>query len=96
MLAAPAVTCTPRSTLWGPIEPLVPVTLSVKVPTEALPPAVIDNGEFAVPPEVGVTGDVTVKLTSEGAVPTQDPESVTAELNPFSDVTMMVAELLPP
>ena len=70
--------------------------LKVNEPVEALGSAVTVRGEVAKLPEGGVTGDVTAILTPEGAVPTQDPTRVTAELKALSEVIVIVAELPPP
>jgi hypothetical protein len=45
---------------------------------------------------VGVIGDGSVRLTPAGAVPTQDANNVTGELNPFCDNTLTVVAPLPP
>jgi hypothetical protein len=82
------------STVWE-IDPDVAVTLSVKLPVDALGPALTDNGEVAVLPDDGVIGVGSAKLTSDGAVPTQDGVNVTAELKPLSEPTVIVAEALP-
>jgi hypothetical protein len=47
-------------------------------------------------PGVGVTGDARVRLTPAGTVPTHAADNVTAELNPFKEVTLIVATWLPP
>jgi len=77
-------------------DPLVPVTRSMKAPTEALGPAVIVSGEDAIPPVDGVMGDGSAKLTSVGAVPTQEATNITADENPLREVIVTVAELLLP
>jgi hypothetical protein len=63
--------------------PLVPVTASVKVPVEAPEVRVTVRVDVAVPPEGGVTGPGRLMETPEGAVPTHEYVSVTAELNPL-------------
>lgn len=63
---------------------------------EAVGDAVTVKGARPIPPEVGVIGDVRVRLTPAGAVPTHDADSVTAELNPFMENTVTVPEPLPP
>ena len=45
---------------------------------------------------IGVTGDPMNMVAPAGAVPTQDADNVTAELNPSMDPTVIVAKLLPP
>ena len=94
-VVAAAETWTVMSVLWLK-APLVPVILKVNDPVEALGLAVTVRGEVAKLPEGGVTGDVTAILTPEGAVPTQDPTRVTAELKALSEVIVIVAELPPP
>jgi hypothetical protein len=74
----------------------VPVTLKVNDPVDALGSAETDNGDVAVLPEGGVMGDVRAILTPDGAVPTQEPAKVTGKLNALSEVTVIVAEPLPP
>ena len=86
--------CTVMSVKWAR-EPLVPVTLNVNDPTEALNPAVNVNGDVAMPAGGGVIGLGSENETSAGAEPTHDPESATAELNPLTEVTVIVAEPLP-
>jgi hypothetical protein len=54
------------------------------------------RAEVAVLPEGGVIGVGRAKVTPEGAAPTQDGTSVTAELNPLSDVTVIVDPALDP
>lgn len=78
------------------IAPLVPVTRNVKTPAEAPSPAVIVNVDVAVPPDDGVTGLGSVNEASEGAVPTHDPDRVTAELKALSDPNVIVAVPLDP
>ncbi len=75
---------------------LVPVTRSVKLPVEALPPAIIVNVDVAVLPDGGVIGVGSVKVTPVGAAPTQEADRSTAELNPLIEVTVIVVEPLPP
>ena len=65
-------------------------------PVEAVGSAVTERGDVAELPEGGVTGDVMAILTPEGAVPTQEPTKVTAELNALSEVTVIVEEPPPP
>ena len=77
-------------------DPLVPVTRSVKLPIEALTPALIVKVEVAVAPEGGVIGVGSEKATSVGAAPTQEGDKVTDELKPLSEVTLIVATLLEP
>ena len=70
------------------IDPLVPVTVTVNVPSGAFLPAVKVSVDVPVPPEesVTVTGlKVAVVLFGRPVA-----ESVTAPLNPFSDVSVMV------
>lgn len=43
-----------------------------------------------------MTGEGSAKFTSEGAAPSQDVVKVTAELNPLIEVTVIVAEPVPP
>jgi len=57
---------------------------------------VIVKGVVAVPLGIGVTGDPMNSVAPAGAVPTQDADNVTAELNPSMDPTVTVAKLLPP
>ena len=95
LVVAAALICTLMSTKCERI-PLVPVTRSVKLPVDAPEPAFIANGELDVPPDGGVIGDGSAKVTSAGAVPTQEPTSITAEVKAFSEVTVMLAEPLPP
>lgn len=78
------------------MEPLVPMTLTVNVPVDAVELAVIVRVEFAVPPEVGVTGEVTVTVTPAGVVPSHAASKVTGELKPFTEFTAIVAKPLPP
>ena len=78
------------------IELLVPVTLTVNVPVEAPELAVIVNGELAAVPGRGVIGDVTETVTPAGALPSHAADNVTAELNPLREVTVIVADPLPP
>jgi hypothetical protein len=69
--------------------PLVPVTANVKVPLEASDAKVTVRVEVAVPPEGGVTGPGRLIETPEGAVPNHEYVSVTGELNPFVEPTLM-------
>ena len=94
-VVAEADTWIVKSTLWLN-APLVPVTLSVNDPVEEVGSAVTDNGDVAVLPEGGVMGDVSAKLTPDGAVPTQEPPKSTGDVNAFSEATVIVAEPPPP
>jgi hypothetical protein len=78
------------------MEPLIPTTLTVNVPVDALELAAIVKVEVVVPPEAGVTGEVTNNVTPAGVLPTQAASNVTCELKPFTELTVIVAELLPP
>jgi hypothetical protein len=68
----------------------------VKVPVVAVGAALIVSVEVAVLPEGGVIGLGRLNMTSLGADPTQEGDKLTAELNPFADVTVMMAVLLVP
>jgi hypothetical protein len=57
---------------------------------------VIVKGAVPVPLVTGVIGDAMNRLTPTGAVPIHDADNVTAELNPFMETTVTVAEPLPP
>jgi hypothetical protein len=57
---------------------------------------VIVKGAVPVPLGIGVIGDAMDRLTPTGAVPIHDADNVTAELNPFMETTVTVAEPLPP
>jgi len=46
--------------------------------------------------DMGVIGDVMNRVAPAGAVPTHAADNVTAELNPFMEPTVIVAEPLPP
>ena len=78
------------------MEPLIPITLTVNVPVDALELAATVNVELVVPPGAGVTGEVTNNVTPTGALPSQAASNVTCELKPFIEVTVIVAELPPP
>ena len=56
----------------------------------------IVKGAVAVPLGMGVTGDATNRVTPAGTVPAHPAETATAELNPFMEPTVTVAEPLPP
>ena len=56
----------------------------------------IVKGAVPVPLTIGVIGDAMDRLTPAGAVPIHDADNVTAELNPFVETTVTVAEPLPP
>lgn len=77
-------------------EPLVPVIRSVNVPVEAVGAALTVNVDVAVLPDGGVIGLGRPNVTLLGADPTHEGDKVTAELNPFTDVTVMTAVLLAP
>ena len=49
-----------------------------------------------VPSGIRVIGDAMNRLTPTGAVPIHDADNVTAAPNPLMEVTVTVAELLPP
>jgi hypothetical protein len=57
---------------------------------------VIVNGAVPVPVDIGVIGDAMNRLTPAGGVPIQDADNAMAELNPFMETTVTVAEPLPP
>lgn len=63
---------------------------------EAIEDAVTVNGAVAVLLGRGVIGDVTDRLTPCGADPNHDATKVTVPLNPFMEVTVTVADPLPP
>lgn len=86
---------TVTSTVWVSAPPL-PNTLSVKLPNVALPPAVTLRMEVAVPPGSGVTELDSTNVVSSGAALSQEVNSRTGELNPFSETTVMVAAPLVP
>jgi len=72
-------------------EPLVPVTRSVKAPVEAVELTVTVRVEDAEAPLGGVTGfGLNPCVTPLGVVPIQEPDKVTGELKPFSDVTVII------
>jgi len=77
-------------------DPLVAVTLNVKVPTEAIELAMKVSGELAAPPDGGVIGDGSEKVTPAGAVPTHEAVNVTPDEKPLSEVAVIVAEPVPP
>ncbi len=52
--------------------------------------------EVAIPPEGGVTGPGKLIDTPDGAVPTHEYVSVTEELNPFVEPTLMLEVPDPP
>lgn len=95
VVAEAAETWITTSTLWVK-DKLAPVSLKVNDPVEALGSAVRDNGEAEVLPEGGVMGEVIATFTPDGAVPTQELTRMTGELNALSEVTVIVAEPLPP
>jgi hypothetical protein len=77
------VTCTIMSGVRICVsEPLVPVTRIVKVPGDALEPAVTIKIEVAVPPETGVTGEPIDVVMPAGALPSHEALNVTVELKP--------------
>jgi hypothetical protein len=55
----------------------------------------IVKGAVAVPLGIGVIGDVMNRVAPAGAVPTHAADNVTAELNPFMEPRVTVAEPLP-
>jgi len=64
---------------------------------EAFGDVVIVNESVAGLLGVGVLLlDARVMLTPVGAVPTHDADNVTADLNPFKEVTLILATALPP
>jgi len=78
------------------MEPLVPITLTVNVPVDAPGLAVTVRIELAVPPDVTITGEVTIMVTLAGVFPSQAASRVTGALNPFTEFIAIVAEALPP
>jgi hypothetical protein len=78
------------------MEPLIPNTLTINVPVDALELAAIVNVELVAPPETGVTGEATDNVTPVGVLPSQAASNVTCELKPFIEFTVIMAELLPP
>jgi len=58
--------------------------------------AVIVSDSLADPPEAGVTGDGGVTFTPVGDTPIQAVDSVTDELNPFSENTLTTTAPEPP
>lgn len=77
-------------------EPLVPVTCRVKAPVDALELAAMVMVDDAVLPAGGVTGLAILKVTPVGAAPSQEGVSVTAELNPLTEVTVIKEPALEP
>ncbi len=77
-------------------EPLVPVTCRVKAPVDALELAAMVMVDDAVLPAGGVTGLAILKVTPVGAAPSQEGVSVTAELNPLTEVTVIKESALEP
>jgi hypothetical protein len=78
------------------MEPLIPITLTINVPVDALELATIVKVELVALPETGVTGEAIDNVTPVGVLPSQAASNVTGELKPFIEVTVIVAELLPP
>lgn len=74
------------SVLWL-TEPLVAVTCAMKVPVDAIEVVVNSIGELASLPAGGVTVCGTMTPMPVGALPTQETENVTGELNPPSELT---------
>jgi len=77
-------------------EPLVAVTCRMKVPVDAIDVVVNPIGELASPPAGGVTDCGRSTATPVGALPTQEAENVTVELNsPREFTTTEVPPLSP-
>lgn len=74
----------------------MPVIRSVKLPVEAVEVVVMAAGELPAPPGGGVIGDGKSNETPAGALPTHEAVNVTGELNPSSDVTIIVVDPLSP
>jgi len=70
------------------------VILRVNVPVDAVRLVVTIKLEVAVLPDGGITGVGRENATFEGAVPTQEADRSTAELNPFVD-PMVIVEVPP-
>ena len=63
---------------------------------EAVEDAVTVNGTPTVPFGRGVIGDVMDRLTPCGVYPIHDVTNVTVPLNPFTEITVTIADPLPP
>jgi hypothetical protein len=74
------------SVLWL-TDPLVAVTCAMNVPVEAMEVVVNWIGELASPPAGGVTVCGMLTLMPVGALPSQETEKVTGELNPPTEFT---------
>jgi len=83
------------SVLWL-TPPLVAVTCAMKAPVDAVALVVNSIGELASPPAGGVTVCGTLTLMPVGALPTQETEKVTGELNPLSELTTTLVPALRP
>jgi hypothetical protein len=88
-------TCNVTSVLWL-TPPLVPVTCATKVPVEPVEVVVNPRVELAVPPGGGVTACGIVMPMPVGALPTHEVEKVTGELNPPTEFTSTVVDVLRP
>ena len=80
------------SVLWL-TSPLVAVTCRMYVPAGVSAVVVKAMGELASPPVGGVTVSGTNTAMPVGALPTQDTEKDTGELNPPSEFTMTLVPL---
>jgi hypothetical protein len=80
--------CTETEVLWVK-GPLVPVTLSVYVPTLDPCAAATESVEVPAAFEGGVTGLGRLNVTPVGAVPSHETVRPTAELNPACERMVM-------
>jgi hypothetical protein len=83
------------SVLWL-TDPLVPVTWSMKLPVDPVGVVVKLTDELPAPPGGGVTVWGMVMPMPVGALPTQEAEKVTGELNPPTELTITVVDPLRP
>ena len=82
-------------TTWT-TEPLAPVTLTVNVPVDEVVLAIMVKVELTEPPETGVAGELISRVTPAGVLPSHEVNSVTGELNPFRELTVIDVKPLPP
>ena len=79
-----------------PSDPVVPVMRTANNPGEAVEFAVTVSSEVASPPAVGDKGERTDTATPEGEFSNHVAISVTDELNPLRENTVIVSDPLAP